>query len=264
MYRGCFIDTAAGRLYLAVFGDIEGRHVWLYLPPFAEEMNFSRAVMARQARAFEARNQGVVCLDFLGTGDSAGELDQARVTLWLDNIDATLEWIRARGAASVSLWGLRLGGLLAVHYLTQRPATGCRSGLLWKPLLDGRQMMGQFFRLKQVSKSMQGGEKINWLARVRQGETVEVAGYAISPELLADLEALAMPTQLAEEGCPLHWIEISAGGIAPAVERTVQGWPRERLKLNACNERSFWQNPDLYQAPALLKQTLKQTLRQRP
>lgn len=259
MYRGCFLDTPGGRVYLAIFGSLAGRHVWLYLPPFAEEMNLSRAVVARQARAFEARQEAVVCLDYFGTGDSAGEFQQAELALWLENVHGTLEWIEQQGAASVSLWGLRFGGILAVHYLVGRPSSDCLSVLLWKPVLNGKQMLGQFLRLKQVSTALQGGEKVNWMARVKAGETVEVAGYGITPSLLKALENLSMPTELPDTFCRLDWIEITAGALPPPLARVTQQWPAERLQLQTCNESQFWQNPDCYAAPSLLEQTLTQT-----
>jgi exosortase A-associated hydrolase 2 len=259
VYRGCFLDTAGGRVHLATFGSLASRHVWLYLPPFAEEMNLSRAVVARQARAFEARQEAVVCLDYFGTGDSAGTFQQAELAFWLENVRGALEWIEQQGAASVSLWGLRFGGLLAVHYLLKRPSSNCLSVLLWKPVLNAKQMLGQFFRLKQVSTALQGDEKVNWMARMKAGETVEVAGYCVTPSLLEALDNLSMPTELPDSFCRLEWIDITAGAMSPALVRVTQKWPSERLQLQTCNERLFWQSPDCYVAPSLLEQTLNQT-----
>ena len=260
MYQGSFLPTERGHLYLARFGEIHGRHVWLYLPPFAEEMNLSRAIVARQARAFEAQGEAVVCLDYLGTGDSELELDQVDLDCWLDNIDATVEWLRQQGAQSVGLWGLRLGGLLVTTYLS------CRAGnsnsleidrlLLWKPVLDAKTMLGQFFRLRQVADSMKGLPKVNWLERVKNGETIEVAGYPISSGLLNSLIGLRMQDQLAAPMLPTQWIEAASEKITPAVAKVAEQWSEGRLSLSHCEGQAFWQNPDCYDSPALIAHTL--------
>lgn len=258
-YQGRFIQTSSGHLYLGCFGELAGHDVWLYLPPFAEEMNLSRAIVARQARAFAERGEAVVCLDYIGTGDSEGEFEQATIEHWLNDIGDTIEWIRSQGATSVCLWGLRFGGLLALHYLAENPDFGVKRLLLWRPVLDGKLMMNQFFRLKQVSESMKGGDKVNWLEKVRQGGTLEVAGYPISAALLDSVSALK-GTPAWPDGFPdTLWLEAGAEKTSPVVEKFAAHWPASRLRLQACSAPAFWQNPDCYQAPELIDQTLSLT-----
>ncbi|MFC6669027.1 hypothetical protein [Marinobacterium aestuariivivens] len=71
--RGCFIAGRQGRLYLATFGNSAAAQAVLFLPAFAEEMNLSRAVVARQARMLAECGYFVVLLDYFGTGDSEGK-----------------------------------------------------------------------------------------------------------------------------------------------------------------------------------------------
>src|SRR5690242_13967142 len=50
------------------------RHLsFVYVPPFAEEMNLARRMAALQARALAAVGIGVLLLDLFGTGDSDGD-----------------------------------------------------------------------------------------------------------------------------------------------------------------------------------------------
>ncbi|MFT6915415.1 MAG: exosortase A-associated hydrolase 2 [Motiliproteus sp.] len=259
IYQGRFIQASSGHLYLGCFGELTGRDVWLYLPPFAEEMNLSRSIVARQARAFTECGEAAVCLDYVGTGDSEGEIEQATIEHWLNDIGETIDWITAQGARCVNLWGLRFGGLMAMHYLAENPDSSVKRLLLWRPVLDGKLMMNQFFRLKQVSESMKGGAKVNWLEKARQGETIEVAGYPISAALLESISALkAAPAWPA--GFPnTLWLEAGAEKISSAVEKYAAHWPASRLRLQACPAPAFWQNPDCYQAPELIDQTLSST-----
>ncbi len=267
-YQGTFLPASSGHLYLGCFGEVRGRDVWLYLPPFAEEMNLSRAIVARQARAFAERGEAVVCLDYFGTGDSEGEFEQASVDLWLNDISDTLAWIRSQGARSVSLWGLRFGGLLAIDYLLEHAQNYSDAKierlLLWRPVLDGRLLMKQFFRLKQVSESMKGGDKVNWLEKVRQGETVEVAGYPITPSLLeaiselkVDAAGLADFSAIPGKGWPATvWLEAATERVSALIDKLTPHWPSPGLTLQAVPAPAFWQNPDCYAAPQLLQQTL--------
>ncbi|WP_421862673.1 hypothetical protein [Motiliproteus sp.] len=260
MSDGFFLATERGHLYLARFGELQGRHVWLYLPPFAEEMNLSRAVVARQARALVAQGDAVVCLDYLGTGDSELELDQVDLNCWLDNIDAAVGWLRQQGVLSVGLWGLRFGALMATTYLDrqrQQQADVIDRLLLWKPVLDAKTLLGQFFRLRQVADSIKGLPKVNWLERVKQGETVEVAGYPIAPDWLNSIIEMRMRDQVGSQMPQTVWLEAASDKITPAVEKVAQLWPAQCLTLQHCQGSAFWQNPDCYDSPELILDTVQ-------
>jgi len=258
-YQGAFLRATAGHLYVGCYGPLAGRRVWLYLPPFAEEMNLSRAIVSRQARALAECGDAVVCLDYFGTGDSEGEFGQATVDIWMDDLGIVIDWVRAQGARSLHLWGLRFGGLMATHYLGAHPDADISSLLLWKPVLDGKQLMAQFFRLKQVSESMRGGNKVNWLERVRQGETVEVAGYPVTPQLLHGIAALKVDAAQAMSCPDTQWIDVASEQVAPAAAKVASLWPAPRLTLSPSPAPSFWQSPDCYQAPELIQRTLEVT-----
>lgn len=258
MSTGHFLKTERGHIYLACFGELRGRHAWLYLPPFAEEMNLSRAIVARQSRAFVDQGQAVVCLDYLGTGDSELELDQVDLNDWLDNIAATLAWLQQQGVASIGLWGLRFGALMATTYLAERKDSGVQIDqlLMWKPVLDAKTMLGQFFRMRQVADSMRGLPKVNWLERVRQGETVEVAGYPIAQTWLNSIIGLRMRDQVEQSMPQTVWLEAASEKISPVVEKLSQQWPQCEIALRRCEGAAFWQNPDCYDSPELIQQTL--------
>ncbi|MFT5720533.1 MAG: exosortase A-associated hydrolase 2 [Motiliproteus sp.] len=255
-YQGHFIEGSLGRLYLGCFGRLPAQRVLLYLPPFAEEMNLSRAVVSRQAYALANRGWTVVTLDFYGTGDSAGELVEVAVCSWLADIDRALCWLKSQGAAEVSLWGLRLGALLAYRYLETRPEAPVQQLVLWEPVLDPQRMLKQLFRIKQISDSrLQGrAQQTDGLARTLDGELTVVAGYPISPRLARSLVQLSWDNERLFEYCGVM-IQITSGfqGVAHPLFSAAN---TPTLRLSHCQARPFWQVPEVYDAPELIEMTL--------
>ena len=89
-----FLDTPEGALHVSLHMPPDARPAsgWVvHVPAFAEEMNKSRAMVSRQARALAARGYAVVVPDLYGTGDSAGELREATWALWQRNVEAVLD-----------------------------------------------------------------------------------------------------------------------------------------------------------------------------
>ncbi|WP_210394976.1 serine aminopeptidase domain-containing protein [Motiliproteus sediminis] len=256
-YQGRFLAATSGNLYLGCYGTLSGRHAWLFLPPFAEEMNLSRAVVSRQARALAERGEPVVTLDYFGTGDSEGEFEQAGLALWQQDVNDALAWLHAEGVASISLWGVRFGGLLALSMLARAPSPVARL-LLWKPVLDGKLMMNQFVRLKQINESLRGGEKVNWLQRIQAGETHEIAGYPLTSDFLNELQSLRLEQAMMINVPDTLWLE-TGPALPPVAANHATLWPDARLSQLAVKDTPFWQNPDSYDAPALIEATLAHT-----
>ena len=77
---------------------------WIvHLHPFAEEMNKSRRMAALQSRVFAAAGYGVLRIDLLGCGDSAGDFGDATWQGWVDDLVAACGWVRERDALA-PLW----------------------------------------------------------------------------------------------------------------------------------------------------------------
>jgi exosortase A-associated hydrolase 2 len=257
--RGHFIAGGKGRLYLATFGNCSATQVVLFLPPFAEEMNLSRAVVARQARMLAENGYFVVLLDYFGTGDSEGEIEEATVPGWLEDIEASLAWIGQLPRTSVTIWGLRFGALLAAHYVDDRRPETVDRLLLWKPVIRGLQLMNQFFRLKQMSEMMRGrgGDPVDWYQRCLEGEPVEVAGYPMSPVLVSQISVLSLRPSSWMEAVSVIWIEAASEKVPLVVSQLHEQWPGDRLRMEVCPGVPFWQVPDTYDADSLGTLTLK-------
>lgn len=170
----------------------------VYLPPFGEEMNRCRSLVARQARQFARGGLSCSILDYYGTGESPGDLSDATLPVWRQNIEDLLEQVLQRTRAPVVLWGCRLGALLALDYLSVKPGVSNRL-LLWQPVPSGSSFVTQLLRQRSASL-LQRGEKPESTAEMKRqlaaGKSIEVAGYRVGGELMTAIDQLEVASML--------------------------------------------------------------------
>lgn len=243
-------------------GELSGAHWIVHAPAFAEEMNKSRHLVARQARRFAANGHVVVVPDLCGTGDSPHSLEVATWQGWIDELCAVVAWARDQGAQSVTLWGLRLGSLLALQAAAQLDLSGSPPDhlLLWQPLLTGKLQMAQFLRLvtaAAVTGSGNGPSAASLKEALAEGDTVEVAGYPLSSALYlgvhqADTGLVTLPGRIS-----VAVIEVATQAdkpLLPVTARQLGIWEDGGI---ACTARTvfgdaFWATQELGFADALL------------
>jgi len=231
----------------------------LHVHAFAEEMNKCRRMAALHARALAVQGCAVLQIDLYGCGDSSGDFADARWDIWKTDLDTALEWLQARRAAPVTLWGDRLGALLALDYAREQRQPIDRL-LLWQPVFEGKQYMTQFLRLRLAHEILDGGDQKSGGTQglrtaLQAGQEVEVAGYALAPDLVATVDTLSaghwhLPVR------SLHWLELTAAGktLTPARQRVAQGWQElgNPLQLHALPGTAFWNSQEVGLAPAWL------------
>ncbi|MCP5197455.1 MAG: hydrolase 2, exosortase A system-associated [Gammaproteobacteria bacterium] len=237
----------------------------LYVPPFAEEMNKSRRMAALQARRLAAAGFAVLLPDLYGTGDSAGDFAEARWAVWRDDLMRCGDWLRQRGHAQLTLWGLRLGGLLALDKASDIAATRL---LLWQPVLSGQRFLQQFLRLRLTGDRLKGGRETmaQLQERLAAGQSLEVAGYELHPELALALEKIQPITP--SSGVRVDWFEVTGiadGSPSPASRHLMEQWRHAgaTVHLQAVVGDAFWTTQEIAEAPALLEATLT-TLNETP
>jgi exosortase A-associated hydrolase 2 len=261
-----FVQSPSGRLFGVHHrgsGGPGARPAFVFVPPFAEEMNRSRRMAAVQARAFAAAGIDTLLIDLFGSGDSSGDFCDARLTLWLDDIIAAADWLEAQGNTRVGLWGLRLGALLAAA-VAQRHPERFQQLLLWQPVMDGKAMLTQFLRIRVAASMAEGGaaEKTDELrARLAAGASLEVAGYEIAPELAQALDNLRIDRLALGAQTRVAWLEVGAEAsdhLLPASERVVEAWRRAGSNLAATTVGGdpFWALQETTLAPALIAASL--------
>ncbi|WP_194713703.1 hydrolase 2, exosortase A system-associated [Noviherbaspirillum soli] len=262
--RPFFLQASPGKRF-CLYHPPQGatRGMVLHLPAHAEEMNKSRRMVACQSRLLAQHGFGVLQLDLYGCGDSEGDAGDARWEIWRADVACALDWMRMQADIAPTLWGLRLGALLALDVAQQRPDLA--SLLLWQPVTDGAAYLTQFLRLKLAADMLAAGKGeaggVDALRRrLGEGAMLEIAGYALTPALAAAIDAATLAGMVAP-ACPLHWLDTvpQAGrGMAPAraaaAARCVeQGW---QLLTQTVQGPAFWSSQEIAEAPALLDASL--------
>ncbi len=197
----------------------------LLLPPFGEEMNKSRRTLAWSARQFARHGWAVLALDPGGTGDSAGDFGEATWRGWIDDARCALELMACRFDMPATLWGVRAGGLLAAA------AAGSDTNdlLLWQPVVNGDAYLTQLLRLRVANDAFAGREGTTpqqLRSQLEAGETLEVAGYDLAPELVLPLARTSLAAWR-PDGRRIAWLETGAeadGQPSPASRRVVDDW----------------------------------------
>jgi exosortase A-associated hydrolase 2 len=193
-----FLPAALGERFCVFYAPAPGqpqRGSIVYIHPLAEEMNRCRRMASLQARALADAGFAVLQMDLLGCGDSSGDFANATWSAWLDDVAMARQWLASRCEGPLWLWGARAGCLLAAQSAACTPDQPLRL-LLWQPVVSGRQQLQQFLRLLQISEvvrgSRSGGSTQALLQQLEQGQTVEVAGYAMGPQLAKGLSAAVL------------------------------------------------------------------------
>lgn len=208
-----FLDINGRRLFCLRLRNDAARWRVLVLPPFAEELNKCRRMIALCARALAAEHCDVLWPDLYGTGDSSGEFEDARWDDWRADVAALAAWhARALPLAASAVLAVRSGALL-VDALPLR-AEGCV--VLWQPVLDGARFVQQFLRLRVMSARMSGGTET--IAQLEQqlaaGASLEVAGYSLSGALATGLGAARLTALSLARAAAVHLLEFKTGADA--------------------------------------------------
>jgi len=263
-----FLKTESGDrfcLYHPPHPNKECRGVFIYVHPFGDEMNKSRRMVALQARAFADMGFGVLQIDLFGCGDSNGEFGNARWDIWKQDLGIARSWLENRTTAPISLWGLRLGALLALDF-ARSSAQMIDKIILWQPVISGELFLTQFLRLRLANEMLAGGlDKTTGTQAMRSslamGERLEVAGYELTSDLAATIDGLRA-IKLMVSKVPVHWFEtVSESGrtMAPAGAKVVRAWEKEggNLHVHLIPCLPFWATQEISECPELISATAR-------
>lgn len=259
-----FLDVRPGKRFCLYYPPRDTfRGCVLFVPPFAEEMNKSRRMVALQARALSGIGFAVLCIDLYGSGDSSGDFRDARWEFWKEDLTLAMKWLKAQHGTPVTLWGMRLGALLALDFARDTDAQIDRL-LLWQPTVSGETCLTQFLRLRVVNAMISGKAKTS--ARDLRDElasegTLEVAGYDLPHQLACSIDSL----KLAELGMPgpkHDWFEVVSGAesdLSPAVARTMDAWKSRGIPVAAhrIQGEPFWSTQEVTDCLQLITDTTR-------
>ncbi|REL25219.1 hypothetical protein DXX93_00700 [Thalassotalea euphylliae] len=248
--QGHFIASTQGRIFVSQFGNTKSDVAVLCAPPVAEELNLSRAVLAKQCQAFAQQGLDSFILDYFGTGDSEGEFEEGSLTDWCEDILSVGKWLQSLGYQKLIVLGVRVGALLLgvnqqkLH--AQLPIIG---QILWKPVTNGKVFASQLIRIKQANQMMSNStEKVNWRNEILAGNNTEVAGYVLTKAFIEGIEAAVVPATV-EWQSPVSWLELATEKVTPATRKFVEA--SDVIAVHTLQTPAFWQVPEVFDLPEL-------------
>ena len=263
--RPCFIDAANRRIFVQHrVPAAPTEHCVLIVPAFAEEMNKCRKMLTDVSRALLQHSIASVMPDLSGTGDSEQEFGTANWGLWREDLAATVDWCRSQGLSIRGAVGVRLGCALLAD-LAQDALPDLRCSVMWQPVANGKDFLTQFLRLRVAATMMDSARKETvdeLLAKLRAGQSVEVAGYDLSPQLAADLQQIALDRFMTSKLGQLHVMEVVRNAATPpgkASERLLQG--ARAAGVSATPHRiegePYWASTEIVRIEALVARTVE-------
>ena len=229
----------------------------LFISPLFEQANQTRHHITRSAiNAYQQGLQSIV-FDHYGTGDSSGELTDANLTLWQQDILQQLQDIKATSCQAVYL-SLPLSAVLLLSDDMLRHVDGM---LLLQPDFNGKRFVQQFKRLALAAELSQGHKLANNKANKKENtkadknQLLDIAGYQMQPSLLDDL-AMQSLDKLADFNVNSYWFEwqnpseeLSPGRVK---QQQVFASKNNKLHVQQVAELKFWQATELQIAQSFL------------
>lgn len=241
--RPIFIDQHPDSRFALYFcPDGAPRGQILFVPPFCEEMNRCRNMLAHQARVMAERGYACLVLDLFGTGDSCGELKDATWDLWLNDIQRGLDWLNSSTILDlpVYLFGIRLGALLVLDFAC-RNQVSLNGLVLFQPVTTGKTYLTQVLRQRVaylMSNHLTPETTEDMRKGLSAGHTVEVAGYTLGQHLAENIDAKKM-SEMRPFGKPsIYWLENGVSpdqGILPGSQKVVNALKEQGLVVNVAS-----------------------------
>jgi len=253
------VNGPLAAVYYAPVGGTRPRGDMLVVPPFAEEMNRCRAMVALQARALAPFGIGTLVLDPTGTGDSAGDFPDSTWQMWRDDLERGIAWLRQHGHGCRFLLGVRLGAIMAAELALRDPAI--TRLVFWQPVADGKSHYTQFLRIRVAAElDVRTGVKSTKELRQRSvdGELVEVSGYRVGPAMAKALDEVRLPAPAALAAVRVTWFEtLAAADVPHGNARLIDEYKNGGVDVayHPVVGQPFWHLHERTVSPALIEST---------
>ena len=259
-----FLDLNGRRLFLIHVGAAgPARRRVLVLPPFAEELNKCRRLLAVTVRHLATVGCDVLWPDLYGTGDRAGDFVDADWSMWRAELEALNAWHAAQLPTTPTCCLAVRSGALLLGALAARGSYAPTQAVLWQPLFDGARLLQQFLRLRVMAERIGGGnETAAELEQLlaRDGH-LEVAGYGLNAKLYAELGAAGLRAADLIGVAALSVLEFKAAGGADVTLPARQF--RDALLAQGCAATAqcvaaeqFWATQEISAPQAMIDATL--------
>ncbi len=167
-------------------GGVDRDHGVVLCPPIGQEHVRTHWALRQLAAALGRAGFHCLRFDWFGVGDSAGELHQASLARWAEDLEHAAQELRdTAGVREVSLLGLRVGATVAALAAEAvRPA----SVVLWDPVVDGRVHVAE---LRALTRGLLADRHRYWnVEPSRATGACELVGFDYGAALLGELTAI--------------------------------------------------------------------------
>ncbi len=162
---------------------------------FGQEAVRAQRLMRVLAERLARAGHAVLRFDYFGTGDSWGDDADADLATWSVDLLTADGALRARCAASHTIWlGMRLGAVVALR-AAEKPPPGLVRLILWDPTLDGNAYLG-YLRERHIANledafSLPRRPSFTEQALDSRRFRDEALGFALPPTLRDGIAALS-------------------------------------------------------------------------
>lgn len=185
------VSATNGKLYTLLRQPVSGRPeaIAVIVPPFAEEANKSRHMFSQLSQHLADAGIASLLFDYYGTGESFGNFEDASLASYTQDLVDVIAQAKALDVP-VHLVCVRLGALVALN--AWRDLGGVAKVVFWNPVVSGKLLVNQFFRLRLASALTAAKGKKETAQTIRDeltstGQT-EIAGYSLGLDLVEQLE----------------------------------------------------------------------------
>ena len=174
----------------------------LYVPPLEGARHALSVLAAQQAQGLRAMGHAVRACALSGCDGDGGDLTHARWQAWRGDVARAAATLRAEAGAPLHLWGVGLGGLLALDCAAQvRPARL----ILWQPSTLGSSCINALVRRHLAAQPVSPHGSLPWRARLEAEGPLSLGPYTLPAALVQAIDACDAAT-LALPPCTVHWL----------------------------------------------------------
>ncbi len=188
-----FFRSNNHQLYGMLYEPVEenkNSEAFIILHPFAEEKKSSQKVLVDIARSLSYKGNSVMLFDFYGCGDSEGNLSDASLTQWLEDILSASSFLKEKtNKKNINLIGLRLGAYLGMIYTANND--DANKLVLIEPVINPVKDLSRLLRSKLMKELCTDGEvssnRDDLLTKLDNDISIDFSGHEISSKFYKDL-----------------------------------------------------------------------------
>jgi len=228
MHEAFFFGPADRQIFAMYHPPViaDKRVLTVICPPLFAEFNRTHSILRKLAVSLAEHGQHVLRIDFSGTGDSFGNLEELTISDWVDDIALAVQEGRdLSGCTAVRILGVRASALLACKSATTM--SNVERLVLWDPVHDGTEYLRALAR-EQVAIL----EQHHHLGRAQRRDILQnYRMYSLSDGMLEEFHGFDNGVYSSVPKNKLRVVSTSSAGELP-----VQGASQNVVKF-AC----YWE-----------------------